>query len=373
MEGLIDAFRRRNLGGGDLSVDVVTRLPHRYVGAHNDCVAPGFERLTEHVSIHRMASGSAKEGMLPMCYGFMVYAVKVIWFVRRSNYDLVFATSSRLMTAFLGCICSLWLRKPLYLDIRDIFPETVGDVFGGLGKVLRPFVDWVERLVVKRAVAMNVVSSGFVEYYKAINDSLKISIFTNGIDSCFVNIPADESAVSEKSILYVGNVGAGQGLHLLLPHVYDFLKERGWVFDIVGGGAQLARLEESLEGMGEVFRLHQPVQRSEVPSLLMNADVLFLHLNDLPAFEKVLPSKVFEYAASGKPIIAGVSGSSADFISSEIVNAKVFKPLSISGFFESFGAIDFNEHDRSAFIEKYSRSAIMNRMVLDIEYVAYHS
>ena len=42
--------------------------------------------------------------------------------------------------------------------------------------------------------------------------------------------------------------------------------------------------------------------------------ILFIHLNAYPAFEKVLPSKIFEYAATGKPILAGVSGYSADFI-----------------------------------------------------------
>ena len=36
------------------------------------------------------------------------------------------------------------------------------------------------------------------------------------------------------------------------------------------------------------------------------ANILFLHLNSIKAFEKVLPSKIFEYAASNKPILAGV-------------------------------------------------------------------
>jgi len=35
--------------------------------------------------------------------------------------------------------------------------------------------------------------------------------------------------------------------------------------------------------------------------LVVDADVLFLHLNAYKAFEKVLPSKIFEYAATGRP------------------------------------------------------------------------
>ena len=45
------------------------------------------------------------------------------------------------------------------------------------------------------------------------------------------------------------------------------------------------------------------------------ASILFLHLNDYEAFYKVLPSKIFEYATTGKPIIAGVNGFAKDVIS----------------------------------------------------------
>ena len=44
------------------------------------------------------------------------------------------------------------------------------------------------------------------------------------------------------------------------------------------------------------------------------ADILFLHLNNYKAFLKVLPSKIFEYSATHKPICAGVSGHSKEFL-----------------------------------------------------------
>jgi len=55
---------------------------------------------------------------------------------------------------------------------------------------------------------------------------------------------------------------------------------------------------------------------------------LFLHLNAHAAFEKVLPSKIFEYA-HGKPIWAGVAGHAARFIASEVPNAAVFAPCNV--------------------------------------------
>ena len=51
-----------------------------------------------------------------------------------------------------------------------------------------------------------------------------------------------------------------------------------------------------------------------------------MHLNDYPAFKKVIPSKIFELSCFNKPILAGVSGYAAEFIKSEIPDTYVFKP-----------------------------------------------
>ena len=67
-----------------------------------------------------------------------------------------------------------------------------------------------------------------------------------------------------------------------------------------------------------------PVNRDSLLIEYSNTDILFLCLNDKAAFLKVLPSKLFEYAATGKPILAGVSGYAAKFIDENIVGCEVF-------------------------------------------------
>ncbi len=95
-------------------------------------------------------------------------------------------------------------------------------------------------------------------------------------------------------------------------------------------------------------------------------DILFLHLNKIPAFEKVLPSKLFEYAATGKPILAGVSGYSASFIKEEIPNATLFQPCNAHDAAKAFRLLKKKYTDRSSFIEKYSRDKISKEMASDI-------
>ena len=97
-----------------------------------------------------------------------------------------------------------------------------------------------------------------------------------------------------------------------------------------------------------------------------SSDVLFLHLNDYPAFKKVLPSKIFEYAAMGKPVLAGVGGFAAQFIEEEVNNAVVFSPGDWEEGAQALDSMQMGEGDRSSFIEKYLRENIMREMAADI-------
>ena len=91
-----------------------------------------------------------------------------------------------------------------------------------------------------------------------------------------------------------------------------------------------------------------------------------IHLNVYQAFKKVLPSKLFEYGAMGKPIWAGVSGYAAEFIKKNIKNSVTFKPCNIDDAVASFEALEIITKERKSFVKKFSRKNIMQDMSLDI-------
>ena len=98
------------------------------------------------------------------------------------------------------------------------------------------------------------------------------------------------------------------------------------------------------------------------------ADILFLHLNDHAAFHKVLPSKIFEYAATGKKILAGVAGHAADFLRTEVPDAELFAPCDAAGMVAALDRLIAAEApvDREAFHKTFARKAIMRRMAQDV-------
>jgi glycosyltransferase involved in cell wall biosynthesis len=172
------------------------------------------------------------------------------------------------------------------------------------------------------------------------------------------------------SVLYAGNLGEGQGLHAILPTLAKKLQGRA-VFRVIGDGGRKEALRRALAAAGvENVILLPPIQRDALIQEYLKADVLFLHLNDYDAFKKVLPSKIFEYAAMGKPVWAGVSGYPAEFIGAEVANAAVFKPCDVDGAAAAFQRLELKDTVRLDFIRKFSRANIMQAMAIDIRTVA---
>jgi glycosyltransferase involved in cell wall biosynthesis len=101
-----------------------------------------------------------------------------------------------------------------------------------------------------------------------------------------------------------------------------------------------------------------------------DADVLLLHLGPQAAFEKVLPSKLFEYAALGKPVLAGVAGYPARFIREQIDNAAVFPPCDAAAAVQAFESLRLADCPRPAFVAKYGRAQIAAAMADDVLAVA---
>jgi hypothetical protein len=84
----------------------------------------------------------------------------------------------------------------------------------------------------------------------------------------------------------------------------------------------------------------------------------------------VLPSKIFEYAATGKPIWAGVAGHAATFIAAEVSNAAVFAPCNASEAIDKLDSLILQDQPRRDFVVRYARRNIARAMADDILKVA---
>jgi glycosyltransferase involved in cell wall biosynthesis len=275
------------------------------------------------------------------------------------------------MTAALGAYIARKVGAPLYLDIRDIFVDTMKNILPHWAASLIALpLDLVENYAMKTATKINLVSRGFESYFKNRYPAKRLAFFSNGIDEDFLCLAAGQDAYgcSEKtySILYAGNLGEGQGLHEIIPALASAMNKK-MEFTIIGDGGRRPQLQRAInEKKLSNVTIKNPVDRAELIEAYQRADVLFLHLNEYDAFKKVLPSKLFEYAATGKPIWAGVGGYAATFVSSEIENAAVFPPCNAQAAIEAFAKLQIKPISRAEFICKYDRRTIMDAFAEDV-------
>ena len=360
-KALIEAIDQRR--GADLQVDVITTLPNRY--KELNVAAPKYEEQ-DWLTIRRIALPSHRSGIGDQAWAFLLFAISAVRMMRGREYDAVFATSSRLMTAALGAAISRRKKSRLYLDIRDLFVDTISDILSEpLKRWLMPFFRRLEKWTFAQAEAISIVSAAFEPYVKSIANSKKIWLFTNGIDPEFLDQSFSNPNSASKplpTILYAGNLGEGQGLEHVLPKAAAVLMGKA-NFKVIGGGGRLEQLKATTAELNNVEIL-PPVNRAALMDHYRDAEILLLHLNDHQAFQKVLPSKLFEYAATGKPIIAGVSGYAANFIHQHIPGAYVFTPLHSAGLAKAMqnAASGPPLYVRAEFCSKFARTKLMSDM-----------
>lgn len=360
-----------------LEVDVMTTLPNRYSSYSQE--APEVETY-ENIRIERIAIPGHKSGIKDQMLSFTTFFKQVKKRIKDRNYDMVFASSSRLFTAFLGYRIARRRKIPLYLDIRDIFVDTMKEVLKseGIKAVSIPVLKKIEKQTFSYASHINLISPGFKPYFSNYNHAA-YSYFTNGIDEVFLEankvtepLPPSKSV---KKIVYAGNIGEGQGLEKIVPEVAALLGE-DYELHIIGDGGTRKKLEEAIHDQKlNNIHLRPPMSRDELIKEYKKADYLFMHLNDYEAFKKVLPSKIFELAMFNKPLLAGVNGYARHFIQENLPDSILFTPGNAEELAKKIKEkeqLPFEKPDRSNFTHEFSRQHINQQMAASIlELIGY--
>ena len=244
---------------------------------------------------------------------------------------------------------------------------------GGTIKLLLPFISIMEKFTVNNSTMINLVSEGFFDYFTHRYKNNNYVYYPNGIDSIFIDNPAfknNENYIDKKDtlldVLYAGNIGDGQGLDCIIPYLANHFKYQ-LRFIIIGSGAKLWKLKKSIHNNKcNNVKILNPLPRTELIEHYQKADILFLHLNNLSAFNRVLPSKLFEYSATNKPIWAGVSGNTKKFIKNNIENVAVFEPCDIKSAINSFKNLLIQNTNRKNFCNKFDRIKISKNIIREI-------
>ncbi|CAA6822407.1 MAG: Glycosyl transferase, group 1 [uncultured Sulfurovum sp.] len=250
-------------------------------------------------------------------YALMAFFVGIF-----QKFDLIIATSPQFFTTWSAWGISKIKSKPWIFELRDIWPESLKTV-GAMKheKVLR-FLEKIELGLYRDAEHVIVVTNAFKKNLisRGINKD-KISVITNGANNKLFNIrPKDEYLLMElklnnKFIVgYIGTHGMAHSLDFIVKSIAKVVdKEIHFLF--IGDGAikkEIVTLTNKLALENVTFL--NPVVKEEVPRYLSICDVSLAPLKNRDNFKEVIPSKIFEASAMGKPTLLGVRGEAQNLL-----------------------------------------------------------
>lgn len=341
---------------------------------------PKYEKIGK-INIIRFYTPEHKNSFSGQLISYLYFGISALnySYTKRKDYDCIFATSSRLGTGFLGYIVSKLTKKKLNLDIRDFLSDNIQSLNffkGYIGQKIISIFKSIEERIIEHAKWINFVSPGFFTYKHIKKLNKDIHLFTNGVDKIFVAnrqsiIKSNQIKSFDKpiTITYAGNIGFGQGLELIVLPLANHYKGKIKI-QLIGDGSSVKLIQDGIvkEDIDNI-QFIPPVNRLKLLDYYNRADIFLLQLNDIPAFEKVLPSKIFDYGSFDKPILAGVKGVANTFISEHLPYAHLFDPGDINSVIKYLDFI-FDEGfpiiNNDTFIEKYSRNNIMRNMLESI-------
>jgi glycosyltransferase involved in cell wall biosynthesis len=236
---------------------------------------------------------------------------------RAGNVDLVIGTSPPIFQAFSAWLVSFIRRRPLLLEIRDLWPEFAVDMGVLRNRSLIAMARWLESFLYARAAQIIVNSPAYRDYLigKGVPET-KISLIPNGVDPEMFRAEDDGRTFrgelkldGEFVVTYAGALGMANDIPTILNAAAELREHREIQFLLVGDGKErfkLQKMAEELKLSNVRFTGARP--KSEMANVLAASDACLATLLDIPMFRTTYPNKVFDYMASARPTVLGIDG-----------------------------------------------------------------
>jgi len=272
--------------------------------------------------------------------------------------DVVIATSPQFLTLISGCITSLLVRRPLVSEVRDIWPE--GIIFLSNKSLIYKWLEKLEIFLYNRSSKIIVVTASFAKSIERRANILMsdICISYNGCNDVINSFESRSSDLRSALNLqgkfvvgYAGTVGVSHGVDSIIYAFKELDPTLNASLVIVGSGAmhnqmKLLVKEQRLTNVLVI----DAVPKKDIGAFLSLFDVCLVSLKDVPAYDKVIPSKLFEAVAYDNPVIAGVRGEAKTIVENYEVG-EVFHPEDMSSFVSMLTLLISNLNYKKDFYE----------------------
>lgn len=245
--------------------------------------------------------------------------------------DAIVAIAPALVAALVPFILARIMRVPFWLHVHDFEAELASATgFVGRGSLAARLARRFENAMLTRADQVSCISDAMSEAARAKGVArdrvLTLCNWANHADAVARAdgriARRDLGAGRRKVVMYSGNIAAKQGLDLMVEAARLVRQRRDLLFVICGEGPTRQQLEEQAAGLSNV--IFRPLAAPERFAATLRAADIHLLPQLASTADLVLPSKLPNMLASGRPVIATAGAGTS--LAREVIGAGLAVP-----------------------------------------------
>ncbi|WP_031434438.1 glycosyltransferase family 4 protein [Methylomarinum vadi] len=267
-----------------------------------------------------------RQNALRLALNYLSFVVSGLLFapfvLRKQKIDVIFVYAPSpvfqvIPASFLG-----WLKRvPVVLWVQDLWPQSA-KATGHVESAL--LLKLLEKLVLfsyAHTDLLLVQSQAFVAPVAKLSPvHVPVLYYPNSVEDTFyapqaIDALSIETLQNGFSVLFAGNIGTAQGVSTIV-NAAKLLKIYSQINIVMMGSGSMSDWVAQQKQKHDLNNLHLvgrfPAEM--MPSMMKQASVLLVTLKQDPIFALTIPSKVQDYLATGKPIVAALDGEGARVI-----------------------------------------------------------
>jgi len=260
---------------------------------------------------------------------------------------------------FLIPVVALMVRGKKVIDIRDL----VWDYMSSnslFSKVLKQQIQALMKFSIKSYDYISVTNDHEIEWIKNKVKKDEIVKITNGIeDENFLELSSISLNKTDKfTITYVGNIGIAQNIETLI----DAAKElKNVKINLVGEGSRYKFLKSyTKKNQISNVEFFGKVPRDKMIDFYNKSSILYAQLDE--KFKAAMPSKLYEYASTGLPIIYGGVGEARKFVQN-LDNCRAIDPCNVKQLIDAIKSFE----DKDLKISEKNRDFIKDNFIRETQ------
>jgi colanic acid biosynthesis glycosyl transferase WcaI len=273
--------------------------------------------------IRLSAAPMKKRSVLTRALAYFDFSGKALWtglwlaVKEKQSFSFVLGSSPPLLVAFVAYLLSLVFRASFYMEVRDLWSQTMSANGFITNRWVISLNRAIESWLYRQSAHIITLSPAFGPEIEAQTPGVQrnIEYIPNGADMEFYQLPqlwtgsylrSTPEDRAKYQVNYAGVYSDYTHLETLLDAAKLLQAQAPDIhINLVGGGYQYEQLNayaQQLNLKNVIF--WDALPKTRISKFLMEGDLSIINYRNLKIFGQVLPNKLYDYLAAGRPILA---------------------------------------------------------------------